>query len=395
MSSAPISFRLTLLLSLSLTILGATFLFFSVQPPSQIAPTAVSMISLVLTKTPEPIIPTRTPRPTVLAAAATSQPTRQPVSLPTATQQLTDAHSQAYRFGLLARAEDVSLAQQLGIPFTTLIDWNLSMTHPRLPGIDFWQMLRTSEDGFQLSWDVIEPFITANPGSVWIIGNEPDVRWQDNVTAERYAALYHEAYITIKTIDPTARIAIAGVAQPTPLRIIYLDTVLETYRQHYGQPMPVDIWTIHAFILREEADSWGVGIPTGMDTASGRLYTIDDHDDIVILQENINRFRQWLAQRGYADKPMAITEYGILLPPDYGFTPERVAQFMQQSFDFFLTAVDTTLSDTDDHRLVQWWFWYMFRDDEAYPTGNIYDTQTQQLTGAGQTYVNYINELLP
>ena len=51
-----------------------------------------------------------------------------------------------------------------------------------------------------------------------MIGNEPDVRWQDNVTPERYAEIYHDIYTFIKERDPGAQVVIGGVAQSTPLR---------------------------------------------------------------------------------------------------------------------------------------------------------------------------------
>ena len=51
-----------------------------------------------------------------------------------------------------------------------------------------------------------------------------------------------------------------------------------TYRNTYGAPLPVDIFNVHAFILREEQDNWGVGIPPGMDGWTGTLYELEDHD---------------------------------------------------------------------------------------------------------------------
>src|SRR6185503_9091315 len=69
--------------------------------------------------------------------------------------------------------------------------------------------------------------VLANPGSLWLIGNEIDRRdWngggQDEITPELYATAFHQIRNTIKTADPTAKIAIGSVIEATPLRLKYL-----------------------------------------------------------------------------------------------------------------------------------------------------------------------------
>jgi hypothetical protein len=287
---------------------------------------------------------------------------------------------------------DLERGLAAGVPFGLFLNWDVAVERPSTD-IEFWQMLRLSEEGVvNVSWEDLETAVANQPGSVWIVGNEPDVIWQDNVTPERYAELYHEVYTFVKARDATAQIAIGGVTQPTPLRLAYLDRVMAAYESQFGTSMPVDIWTVHAFILREEAGSWGVDIPPGMSEEQGILYEIVDHDDFAIFMENIRAFRQWMWQRGYGERPLAVTEYGILMPFDYGFPPEAVAEFMKQSFDFFLTARDETIGyPADDHRLVQWWFWYSLHDPDLYPTGNLYDRQTGELTEVGEAWQAYVD----
>ena len=89
------------------------------------------------------------------------------------------------------------------------------------------------------------------------------MKWQDNVTPERYAAVYGGLHAAIKAADPTAQVAIGGVSQPTPLRMAYLSGVLNAYRAQFGAEMPVDVWNVHAFILREEQRFVGGGHPAG------------------------------------------------------------------------------------------------------------------------------------
>jgi len=83
-------------------------------------------------------------------------------------------------------------------------------------------MVTVMSEGVVPTWDEIAAVIAAQPGAVWIVGNEPDVIWQSNMTADRYAELYYEVYQFIKSHDPQAQVAVAGVAQPTPLRLAYL-----------------------------------------------------------------------------------------------------------------------------------------------------------------------------
>jgi hypothetical protein len=80
-----------------------------------------------------------------------------------------------------------------------------------------------------------------------------------------------------------------------------------------------------------------------------------------------------MVEHGQQDKPLWITEYGILMPEEYGFPPARVSRFMLGSFDLFSTLRDPALGfPPDDHRLVQRWNWYPARDSR-YSSGNVFD----------------------
>jgi hypothetical protein len=292
----------------------------------------------------------------------------------------------------------ISAAYSVGLPFGSYFNWELENDPLSIGQATFWQMIRVSEAGIRHDWSDIAQAVEANPGANWIVGNEPDILWQDNTTPQQYAHIYHDVYSFIKERDPSAKIAVAGVGQPTPLRMAYLDLILQIYQQSYGQPMPVDIWTIHNFILREERDSWGIGIPPGMIDQSGQpinqgiLYEIEDHADQNIFKENLINFRQWLADRGYRDRPLALTEFGILMPTDFGFPPQAVAHFMTETFAYLTQAsVVTTGYMPDGNRLVQWSFWYSVYDSQEFPTGNLYDPETGDLTLLGKTYADYIN----
>lgn len=327
------------------------------------------------TRTPEPLVPT--PRATEPTRAVT------PAALPDI------APLGRERFGVGVPFSPISdyEVEQLGIGW--YLNWRVEVDPPRPGGVDFWQMVRVSEESFRPEAATIRAAASANPGSIWLIGNEPDVAWQDDTTPERYAQIYHELYQLLKSTDPTCRVAIGGVSQPTPMRLAYLERVLSAYREHYGEPMPVDVWNVHAFILREERDSWGVGIPPGMDANAGELYEIDDHDDLEIFRQQILAFRRWMAEHGQRERPLVVSEYGIVMPADYGFDQQRVQEFMHATFDYFLTATDEEVGyPADDNRLVQWWAWYSLADT-MYPTGNLFDPETKLPTPLGEGFARY------
>lgn len=287
---------------------------------------------------------------------------------------------------------DANLAQQLGMGW--YLDWNTDATPVRAEGLKYAQLYSMRGGNIPLQQDKIAEAAAANPGALWLAGNEPDVVWQDNQTPDRYAALYHEFYTAVKAADPTAQVAIAGVSQVTPLRLQYLEAVMAAYEQAYGEPLPVDVWNVHTFILREERGSWGVGIPPGFDAVDqGMLWEITDHDNLELFRQQVVDFRRWMAKHDQRDKPLIVTEFGILMPAEYGFPPERVAAFMTATFDYLLTATDDEIGfSADANRLVQRLLWYSL-SDSVYPTGNLADLQTGQLTSLGQVFAAYTAKL--
>jgi hypothetical protein len=121
----------------------------------------------------------------------------------------------------------------------------------------------------------------------------------------------------------------------------------------------------------------------------GALYRNADYTLVPTLTRE---FRQWMKDRGYGDKPLMISEYGVLLPSDPGYLicppmipgcedPEtnitalrdaadaRVIRFMTETMTFFFDAVDADLGlASDGGRLVQRWLWYALNDQPYNPS---------------------------
>jgi hypothetical protein len=260
---------------------------------------------------------------------------------------------------------------------------------------EHWQMVRLRPGCYYPSQAYIRWVAARYPGLVWIIGNEPDVIWQDSLTPEEYAQVYHDFYEIIKTADPSARLAVGAISQATPLRLEYLDRVLKAYQASYSQPLPADWWTVHGFVLREERKSWGVEIPPGMTQDQGELREVSDHGRMDLFQQQIIAFRGWMAANGYRDVPLALTEFGILMPVDYGYSLQFVTQYLQESFAWLQSTTDDTLGlRADGNRLVQRWAWFSLAD-RLYPAPDLADLSTGNLTGLGKAFRDYVIQNKP
>ena len=273
----------------------------------------------------------------------------------------------------------------------------------------------------------------AQPGSIWLIGNEMDrvdfaicTEWngsncvssypsgQDEMLPETYAKTYHDLYQIVKQADPTAKVAVGGLIQPTPLRLQWLTIAWDTYQKAYTQTMPVDIWNIHNFVLREAYHEYGADIPPGLPGNPQKgMYTTDDstHVDRAVFAQQIRSMRQWMKDRGQQQKPLIITEYGVLYSHCVKFqngvckidlnNAQNVHDFMLWTFDYFANTKDCTLGyEKDECRLVQRWLWFALDHGAtneagelvygANPHASFYDARTKSLFPAGEKVRAYV-----
>ncbi len=239
------------------------------------------------------------------------------------------------------------------------------------PGMDYAPVLsiqQVGDTGYRLDRTLskVATMLAANPGAIWLIGNEPDrVVMQDDLLPQIYAAAYHDLYYYIKQRDPSAQVVAGSIVQASPLRLQYLDLVLDAYRTRYGAPLPADGWSIHGYLLNERScaafpdDCWGAEIPPGIAATEGLVLDLHDGARLDLFEAQIERFRRWMADRGYRDLPFYVTEFGVLLPPSVGYPPDTVSRFLAGAFDYMLAAKDDRLGYArDGNRLVQRFAWY-------------------------------------
>jgi len=237
-------------------------------------------------------------------------------------------YSEQWRFGVgvdgrYGQITDFAV-DQLGAGWYS--DWSTNLNPPHPGGMEYVQVISVKDTLYPPDWASLAQKIANNPGSVWVVGNEPDCIWEDcnNRTPDEYATIYHDVYSFIKGQDPTAQVAIASVVEGTPLRILYLTKIWDSYQQQYSDTMPVDIFNMHVHIIKE-GHSWapaGIGIPPGIspqEEGSAQQYAIADNDNLDIFIDQVMRYRQWMRDHGQQNKPLIISEYGVLYPPEYPF----------------------------------------------------------------------------
>ena len=320
--------------------------------------------------------------------------------------------------------------------------WTLDFgSHVPVPGVvsEFAQMISVKQnkngctylDGYSivpaLTEEGLGAVIRAAPGSLWIVGNEPDRGpspggcqngAQGDTYPEMYARAYHDTYAFIKQRDPAARVAVAGLVEVTPGRLQYLDKVWAEYARRYGGPMPVDVWNMHLYIL-PEADPNGqsngiasIAVSTDPGLAireSGGdpnrcgdplVYCFAEHDNMAIFAQQVVAMRTWMKNYGQQNKPLIISEYSLLYPYDidpegcfvqdeYGncFTPQRVSTFMKNSFNYLEGAADPALGyPLDGNRLVQRWMWFPANYSGAGRASNLLEDTLVKQTLVGQTF---------
>ncbi len=344
----------------------------------------------------------------------------------------------------------VNPSRPLGIQYVQMVRVHQKLTCEHFTTADRVQCPYASPPAYDRSPDdaTIIAAARANPGSTWVIGNEIDRvdfegGGQDEILPEVYALAYHSTYNLIKSADPTAKVAIGGIIQFTPLREQYLNRIWDAYRAKYHTNMPVDVWNMHNFIGPEVCQMeprngvptricYGMAIPPGF---SGTWETLKNGLKVehaayfgenwrVIHRETfaaqIRGMRKWMKDHGQDNKPLIITEYGVLwgsLCPASehptqkardaciaGFgqnyvnleDPAVIHDFMLWTFDFFRTERDCSLTTYDDCRLVQQWAWYGLEDASwgFNPHAFLLNPANNRLSMAGQAYAAYVKRNL-
>ena len=307
----------------------------------------------------------------------------------------------------------------------TYLDFGANPPGAQLSGMEYIQVIRFRQNktasGGYLPGYVITPALTDDvgglgwviahaPGSLWLVGNEPDRGpdtpggpAQDDTYPAVYAQIYHDVYPFIKQRDPSARVAVAGLVEVTPGRLQYLQIVWDTYISLYGTTMPVDVWNMHIYILPETVGIANVALGTDPALAFkyaithsagvSNVYTYGDHDNLSVFDSQVRRMRQWMKDHGQQDKPLLLSEFGLLydenVTDEFGknFTVPRATTFLTKSFTYLATTTDTALGmPADGNRLVQQWVWFSTHSGVGHISNLVTDTVPLTFTTVGSMF---------
>ncbi len=109
----------------------------------------------------------------------------------------------------------------------------------------------------------------------------------------------------------------------------------------------------------------------------------------ISLKPKSRSFRQWLVDNGYQHTPLALTEFGILMPSSYGFPTEMIASYLEETFTWLSQVQDESIGYPEDgHHLVQKWAWFSI-SDTTYSTSDLGDLTSGKLTIAGERFRRY------
>ena len=363
----------------------------------------------------------------------------------------TDTSDAFCRYGIAANGDEIDWIS------TFRAGWYLTFTRAAGPagnGAQFVPVIHLSQpkdddgnylDGYESNprVDITDPndpnglryWLEYQPGALWIVGNEVDrapdpgatQSPQDDMQPDNYAQAYYEIYNYIKQYDPQAQVAVSGLVQVTPSRLLYLDRFWEAHIDRYGHPPNVDVWTMHLYILPEvhaNGEPNGIaGLPVGThdrpelgmsesydpdgvgpltpaavcNDPTDQVYCYAEHDNMDIFEQQVRSMRIWMKNHGQQNKPLLLSEYSLLYPyvqegggcylaDEFGncFTPGRVQNFMQATFDYMESATDPDLGyPLDDYRLVQQWLWFSVNNHPSLTgqSSNLVDDEDGVLTG--------------
>ena len=193
------------------------------------------------------------------------------------------------------------------------------------------------------SFSVIDDLILnqGQKGKIWSVGNEPD--WYPYTSPEDYAKWYHAFYTEIKKWDPTAKVMIGGLHSPNSHQIVdylkgfddhrsgwdsftygWIDKFNYEYQTQFGTLAPIDIYNIHDY----PDDDMRAGFdPNNIESLKTALNQAVDR---------INYFREYMNYIGEQDKPLWITEFGLLMTTAVSEQDPAYNYQYQNYFDYFL-----------------------------------------------------------
>lgn len=356
--------------------------------PKAITTPAVQDGTTAPSPAPAPVATAAVPAATPGAATPPDAATAVPVSPAPARPAVAAPTSNLDRFGVVEPEPQQAAASMAALGLRWYLDYSYSTANIP-PGVQKALKVQTRKRSPAAD---LAAAARGRPGSAWLIGNEPNVPGQDDVSPEAYADTFNYYVTTIRAADPTAVIVgpemlnfsftcegcggfTAGAA--------WVEGFRKAYLSNYGGEPPIDVWSIHTYDLK-----WSQ-LPQG---------------DYTLQTEQIAQFRAYVdslpAHRG---KPIWLTEFAVVwgyddvnfdqtgkepvVRPAGAFRTDHLLSYIQSMADW-LSSRSTSLN-------IQRWFIFATHAPKepwaSAPSGIGLLTEDNRLTEFGTLYRTLAN----
>ncbi len=205
------------------------------------------------------------------------------------------------KYGLIINGPSASIVRN---NLTTLqmgwwYEFTESDTNPS--GYNKVLLIRTPESEEKKTVSELQALASKNPGAYWMIGNEPNVPGQDNISASGYAELFNYYATNVKAIDSNAKLVGPNILNWDDTCSscggftkghTWVDSFRTSYQSSYGSEPPIDVWGIHAYYI-----NWG---QTPMVDYQKAI------DQLAGLRQYLN------GSSAHSSKPIWVTEFGVI-----------------------------------------------------------------------------------
>lgn len=268
-----------------------------------------------------------------------------------------------------------SVAKTANVPFNQFfIAWDELWNYRSSPIVSQARLdtrqYRQYHNRFDTLYQDVLDFAAANPGKLYIFGDEPDT-YHTELTPPRcvspteYAGMYRSFVTAILAVDPTADFSPGGFSEPhfdehcpsAPHSIDYAAEFYDAYVQQYGVPPLVMEWRFHDF---------GLSIPVST--------VLLDTTTVSTWWSRVSNAAAWSVAHGAL---MVVGGWGFIgdASNDTTVSKERIKQAMGRLMN--------------DSRIVQAAYWSL--DDRSNLHYLTYPDST--LTPEGRTYTNPLTDI--
>jgi len=242
------------------------------------------------------------------------------------------------------------------------VDWAYSWHHCSewpMPSIEYVPMVRSIHNEFNKE-KVENIILWHGAGGYWLVGNEPNNQWQDNLTPMEAAIAYGEIINVILGTDPTARIILGNFSNPS---LYFRNTWFGQFKSAWITKWNEDVtmrivgWGVHAYVK-----------PYSTETYQNAIDRVQRQ--VLAWQDMAPDCQLWVTEFGNIDRIDGETEFGNEI--------ETNIEIMTQMTIWLDANVDRYAMFYFGDEAGDWAFTSLYKEPWPLP----------QLTELGEAYIN-------